>query len=210
MLIAAIGIPKVDFTVRSLSELTIIQWTAFDIAMEVKRLMDEISGTNQLMALLLYGCGLRLMEYIRLRVMDVDFDNHLIVVRDGKGNKDRSTLFPDRLQTLLRKHLEKVEAIHQQDLADGYDEVYLPYALSRKLSGAAKSWKWQYIFPSSKLSKDPRSNGIQRHHIDETTLQKAVSSAGKRLNIHKRFSCHTLRHYVFFRIMSSDVGCYSS
>lgn len=174
--------------------------------LDVKRLMNEITGTNQLMAMLLYGCGLRLMECVRLRVMDVDFDNHLIVVRDGKGNKDRSTLLPDRLQPAIRKHLERVEALHQEDIAKGYGEVYLPYALSRKLSGAAKSWKWQYVFPSSKLSKDPRSNATRRHHIDESTLQKAVSAAGKRLNIPKRVSCHTLRHSFATHLLEDGVN----
>ena len=173
---------------------------------EIKTLIDGMTGTTLLMAMLLYGCGLRLMECIRLRVMDIDFDNHLIVVRDGKGNKDRSTLLPERLQPVLRKHLEKVKAIHQDDLANGYGEVYLPTALSRKLTSAAKSWKWQYVFPASKLSKDPRSNATRRHHIDETTLQKAVASAGKRSHIPKRVSCHTLRHSFATHLLENGVN----
>ncbi len=173
---------------------------------EIRNLMSHMKGTNHLMAMLLYGSGLRLMECVRLRVMDIDFDNHLIVVRDGKGNKDRSTLLPEILLKKLKHHLVKVKKIHQQDLEEGYGEVYLPNALSTKLKKAAKSWKWQYVFPSQRLSVDPRSGKTRRHHIDETTLQKAVSNAAKKTEIVKRASCHTLRHSFATHLLEDGVN----
>ena len=146
------------------------------------------------MAQMLYGSGLRLMEAVRLRVQDLDFDNRQLSVRDGKGGKDRSTLFPEPLHAPLRRHLEEVRTLFEKDMANGAAGVYLPNALERKFPTAGKSWGWQYVFPASQLSTDPRSGLVRRHHIHESSLQKAVSAARKKAGISKRVSPHTLRH----------------
>ena len=143
---------------------------------------------------MLYGSGLRLMEAVRLRVQDLDFDNRQLSVRDGKGGKDRSTLFPEPLHAPLRRHLEEVRTLFEKDMANGAAGVYLPNALERKFPTAGKSWGWQYVFPASQLSTDPRSGLVRRHHIHESSLQKAVSAARKKAGISKRVSPHTLRH----------------
>ena len=148
----------------------------------------------RLMAGLLYGSGLRLMECVRLRVKDVDFGYGRITVRDGKGAKDRITMLPVNLATPLQRHLDKVKAQHDQDLEDGFGEVYLPDALERKYHGAARSWAWQFVFPSSRISADPRSGVRRRHHVDENVLQVAVKKAVRESGINKPASCHTLRH----------------
>ncbi|MFQ5729778.1 MAG: integron integrase [Waddliaceae bacterium] len=173
---------------------------------EVRRLINAMDGTLQLMAKLLYGSGLRLMEVIRSRVFDLDFDNRLLMVRDGKGNKDRSTLFPELLHDQLRTHLKRVKILHEEDLKKGCGQVYLPSALSRKYPKAAGAWEWQYVFPSKGLSKDPRSGLIRRHHAHETTLQKAVYEARQRARISKRVSCHTLRHSFATHLLESGVN----
>ena len=161
---------------------------------EVARLISIIKGTHQIMAKLLYGSGLRLMETVRLRVQDLDFDNKQLMVRDGKGNKDRATLLPDPIHSPLKIHLERVKALHQKDLQNGYGSVYLPEALGRKYTGAAKAWNWQYVFPSKNLSVDPRGGVVRRHHSNENTLQKAVRLAANHAGITKRVTPHTLRH----------------
>jgi integron integrase len=161
---------------------------------EVRWLLSNIQGTQLLMAQMLYGSGLRLMEAVRLRVQDLDFDNRQLSVRDGKGGKDRSTLFPEPLHAPLRRHLEEVRALFEQDMAHGAAGVYLPNALERKFPTAGKSWGWQYVFPATQLSTDPRSGLVRRHHIHESSLQKAVSAARKKAGISKRVSPHTLRH----------------
>jgi len=143
---------------------------------------------------LLYGSGLRLMECVRLRVKDLDFAQRQIIVRDAKGMKDRVTILPQSLIPFLQEHLQHVKRIHQDDLARGYGSVYLPYALERKYPNASREWVWQYVFPASKLSKDPRSGIIRRHHINESSLQKAIKRAAQRAGINKRVTCHTLRH----------------
>jgi integron integrase len=161
---------------------------------EVRQVLKNMSGTHWLMANLLYGSGLRLMECIRLRVKDVDFGYGQLVVRDGKGNKDRVTMLPKTVANNLKAHLKKVKKQHEQDLAQGYGSVYLPNALARKYRNADKSWAWQYVFPSSKISVDPRSGVKRRHHVNQQYLQRAVKSAIQKSGISKTASCHTFRH----------------
>jgi len=161
---------------------------------EVRKLFKQINNDYKLMARLMYSGGLRLMEVIRLRVQDLDFDNKQIIVRDGKGNKDRSTFFPEMLHEPLRHQLKKVKETHQHDLERGYGDVYLPNALAKKYRAAGKQWGWQYVFPAQNISPDPRSDKIRRHHVHESGLQKAVYAAKKSAGITKRASCHTLRH----------------
>jgi len=146
------------------------------------------------MAKLLYGSGLRAMECLRLRVKDLDFEQRQIFVRDGKGEKDRVTMLPESLIAPLRDHLQRVQHIHQQDLAAGLGSVYLPYALDVKYPNAAKEWAWQYVFPAKTRSIDPRTDLEQRHHLNESNLQKAVRAAGQLAGIEKPIGPHTFRH----------------
>lgn len=139
---------------------------------EVERLLNQLQGKHRLMASLLYGAGLRLMECVRLRIKDVDFDYNQITVRDGKGQKDRVVPLPKRLIPALQDHLKDVRNLHNSDLESGFGEVYLPGALARKYPNAPKEWGWQFLFPSSRISVDPRSGIARRHHIHETSLQK--------------------------------------
>jgi len=164
---------------------------------EVHKIFAHLHGTTRLMAGLLYGSGLRLMECVRLRVKDVDFGYARITVRDGKGARDRITMLPLNVAAPLERYLAKVKAQHEQDLEDGFGEVYLPDALERKYPNAAREWIWQYVFPSRKLSKDPRAGAGQRqrrHHANETWLQQEVKRAVRASGINKAASCHTLRH----------------
>jgi integron integrase len=161
---------------------------------EVLRLLEPMEGVYRLMASLLYGTGMRLMECLRLRVKDVDFAYRQIVVRDGKGQKDRVTPLPDTLSEPLRAHLEQVRALHEADLRQGNGEVFLPSALARKYPNAAREWGWQYVFPSGRLSVDPRSGAIRRHHLHENGLQKAVKQAATAARLTKPANCHALRH----------------
>jgi integron integrase len=161
---------------------------------EVVRVLGFLSGTHQLMAKLLYGGGLRLMECVRLRVKDLDFAQHQIVVRDGKGMKDRITMLPGAAVPFLQDHLRHVKQLHQDDLRAGYGKVYLPFALERKYPNANGEWIWQYVFPASSLSVDPRSGVTRRHHIASSALQKAIRKAAVQAGIDKRVSCHTFRH----------------
>jgi integron integrase len=170
---------------------------------EVRALLAGLSGDYLLMAQLLYGSGLRLMEVLRLRVKDLDFGLRRIVVRDGKGAKDRATMLPDTLIPALREHLERVRRIHQTDLAAGAGSVYLPYALQRKYPGAAREWKWQYVFPSDRLSPDPRGGETRRHHADPSALQKEVRRAVRAAGISKPAGCHTLRHSFATHLLES-------
>ena len=161
---------------------------------EIKAILCQFEGTRWLVAMLLYGTGMRLLECLRLRVQDIDFAYHQIIVRDGKGAKDRVTLLPQTLSESLRTHLIKIKDMHDVDLANGYGSVYLPHALSRKYQKAEFAWGWQYVFPSKKLSKDPRSGIVRRHHIDESCIQKMLKRAMQTAGIVKHGSTHTLRH----------------
>ena len=163
---------------------------------EVHKIFAHMHGTYRLMAGLLYGSGLRLMECVRLRVKDVDFGYLRITVCEGKGAKDRLTMLPVNLAKPLERHLQKVKAQHEEDLEAGFGSVFLPEAIARKNPAAAKQWIWQYIFPSSRLSRDPRSSVAvnQRHHINETVLQDVVKTAVRASGVNKPATCHTLRH----------------
>jgi len=161
---------------------------------EVKRVFAHLHGTPKLMAGLLYGSGLRLMECVRLRVKDIDFELAQITVRDAKGGKDRITMLPLNLAEPLQRHLRRTKAQHEQDLEDGFGRVNLPFAIGRKFPNAAREWAWQYFFPSSRLSIDPRSGKRQRHHVAEGILQSAIKKAVDASRIVKRANCHSLRH----------------
>jgi integron integrase len=161
---------------------------------ETAKIISLMSGTPQLVAKLLYGSGLRISEAIRLRVQDIDNKLKTLTVRSGKGAKDRITTFPSSIMPFLQDHLSKVKSIHENDLAKGYGEVYLPYALARKYPNAAKEWSWQYVFPARALSKDPRSGVIRRHHVDPSVINKAIREAARKADIVKRISAHTFRH----------------
>jgi len=161
---------------------------------EAKRIFTHLTGMEKLMAGLLYGSGLRLMECVRLRVKDVDFAYGQITVRDAKGGKDRVTMLPVSMAARLEQHLVRVKVQHNEDLADGLGNVHLPYALARKYPNAEREWAWQYVFPSSRVSVDPRSGKRRRHHIAEEVLQKAVKRAVRASGIAKPASCHALRH----------------
>lgn len=161
---------------------------------EVDRLLSALSGVHALMAGLLYGSGLRLMECVRLRVKDVDFAQNQIVVRDGKGNKDRITILPKRYHKPLRDQLIRVKKLYEEDVARGFGEASFLPSLERKYPNAPREWIWQYIFPSTGLSMDPRSGKIRRHHLHETVLQRVVKKTAYKVGINKRVTTHTFRH----------------
>ncbi|UCF64489.1 MAG: integron integrase [bacterium] len=161
---------------------------------EVRQVLDQLDGMKWLLASLLYGAGLRLMEGLRLRVKDVDFGYQQIVVRDGKGHRDRVTVLPGKLITPLQKQLKYVEQLHRQDLREGFGEVFLPYALEKKYPGANREFIWQFLFPSGNRSHDPRSGRYYRHHLYPSTLQQALKEAIRNAGIPKTGSPHTLRH----------------
>jgi len=161
---------------------------------EALNVIGKMTGVPQLMAKILYGSGLRLMECLRLRVKDIDFGNHQIIVRDGKGEEDRFTPLPESIIYDLQHHLKTVQLIHQKDLKDGFGEVYLPYALAKKYRGAPKEWIWQYVFPAYSRSVDPVSKKTMRHHADPSVLQKAIRNAAQLAKIDKLVSPHTFRH----------------
>ena len=161
---------------------------------EVQALLGELDGLAWLMASVLYGSGLRLMECVRLRVKDLDFARGELTVRQGKGAKDRRTMLPGRLRDPLQAQLRETRRVHERDLAAGLGEVWMPDALARKYVGAAREWGWQYVFPAHSRSLDPRSDTMRRHHVDESGLQRAVKAAVRRAGIDKPATCHTLRH----------------
>jgi len=170
---------------------------------EVERVLARMRGTSGLIARLLYGSGLRILECLRLRVKDVDFPRREILVRDGKGAKDRVTMLPQTVVEALQRHLARVRELHAEDLTAGFGSVYLPYALERKYPNACREWMWQYVFPSARFSRDPRSGVRRRHHADEKPIQRALQSALRSAGIHKPATPHTLRHYAAFRTMPS-------
>jgi len=161
---------------------------------EVRKLLDQLDGVTWMMASLLYGAGLRLQECLMLRVKDMDFAYRQIVVRDGKGAKDRVTMLPESAVQPLQTHLGKVRALHRRDLAQGYGDVWLPHALSRKYPRAGYEWGWQFLFPSKNRSVDPDSGAIRRHHLYPDTMSRAIKRATRAAGIVKHVTCHTLRH----------------
>jgi integron integrase len=161
---------------------------------EVRCLLAQMQGRDWLMAGLLYGTGMRLMECLRLRVKDVDFTRRDIIVREGKGNKDRHVPLPQALETALQDQMASARLLHRTDSAAGFGAAWLPHALARKYPNAAREWRWQYVFPASQRSFDPRSGVERRHHLDEKVLQRAVQRARIAAAIHKPATCHTLRH----------------
>jgi len=170
---------------------------------EAAALLSVLSGERWLQAALLYGTGLRLLECLRLRVKDIDFDRNEVVVRDGKGQKDRMTILPGTLKESLQEHLQHVRKIHEQDLAAGFGRVLLPDALASKYPNAAAEWPWQWVFPSAQRSIDPRSGIERRHHRDESVLQKAVRAAARAAGISKPVGPHTLRHSFATHLLDS-------
>jgi integron integrase len=170
---------------------------------EIKRLLTMLEGRDWLLAALLYGSGMRLMECIRLRIKDLDFARNSIVVREGKGGKDRRVPMPQRLVEPLRLQLERTLNIHRNDVALGLGAVWLPHALARKYPAAAREPGWQYVFPAERLSQDPRSEMMRRHHLDEQVLQRAVRRARIAAGIVKPATCHTLRHSFATHLLES-------
>ena len=161
---------------------------------EVRRVLGEMDGTPRLIASLLYGAGLRVMECLRMRVKDIDWSLNQLMVRRGKGGKDRRVPLPQGVRSDLESHLARVQGLHAHDLANGFGEVELPHAFDRKSPNAARDWVWQYVFPSGRRSTDPRSGVIRRHHAHDSAVNRSLVAAVRRAGVPKRVTCHTLRH----------------
>lgn len=172
---------------------------------EVTYIIKNLSGIQKIIACLLYGTGMRLSETLRLRVKDIDFDRNLIIVREAKGEKDRSVPLPNLLKEPLKKQLLKTKQLHELDIKEGLGRVELPYALARKYPNANQEWKWQYVFPSHKRSTDPRTGKMGRWHLYPTIMQEAVSQAVKKAGIEKKVSCHTFRHSFATHLLDNGV-----
>jgi len=170
---------------------------------EAIEVLGKLKGTHWLVGMLLYGSGLRLSESLELRVKDIDFGYNQIIVRDSKGEKDRTTMLPQKIVQPLKEHLIKVKKIHEEDLKNGFGTVYLPYAIEQKYPNAKYEWKWQYVFPATKISTDPRSGVQRRHHLYDTVIQKAVKQAIRDAGITKHASCHTFRHSFATHLLES-------
>ncbi len=170
---------------------------------ETLRLLDKLEGTTGLIARLLYGSGMRVMEGARLRVKDIDFERCELIVREGKGNKDRVTMLPQSLVVPLQQHLVRVQALHTQELAEGLGDVYLPFALARKYPAGGREWHWQYVFPAAKRSIDPRSGIERRHHVSDQAVQRAVRQAARTAGLNKPVTPHTLRHSFATHLLQS-------
>lgn len=187
----------IDLDEKSLTEFRPPQVKSIPVVLskdEVKSVIANMAGIYKIIAQILYGGGLRVMEAMRLRVKDIDFSNHQMIVRDGKGGNDRSTILPDSVMESLRIHLEQVKITHQKDLAKGFGSVYMPFALERKYPGASKEWIWQYVFPATTLFKEAETGITRRHHLHETAVQKAVKEAAHLAKIDKHVTPHTFRH----------------
>lgn len=170
---------------------------------EVQKVIGQLRGIHWLMAMILYGSGLRLNECIRLRVKDIDFEYKQILVNNGKGDKDRVTMLPEAIIEPLERHLDFVQALFKKDIKEGFDSVQMPYALAKKYPNAGREFGWRYVFPADKISTDPRSGIRRRHHIHESVLPKAVKHALRVSKIHKRAGCHSFRHSFATHLLES-------
>jgi integron integrase len=170
---------------------------------EVQAVIKKMSGVHYLLAMLLYGSGLRLQEALQLRIKDLDLAQRQIVIRNAKGGESRVTILPESAVTLLQKHLTEIKKLHLFDLNQGYGATKLPFALVKKYENASREWIWQYVFPSLNLSKDPRTGQVLRYHLHPSGLQKAVKQAVRCANIQKRVSCHTFRHSFATHLLQS-------